>query len=87
MYNYRFPSPTHQPSLFFYKKSCALVNDLVQKSKAAVEALLDPSENTVEYIRLHTGKNKEIIIAPAREYTLIAVQEPISTDVAVVAKE
>ena len=66
---------------------CALVNDLVQKSKAAVEALLDPSENTVEYIRLHTGKNKEIIIAPAREYTLIAVQEPISTDVAVVAKE
>ena len=57
---------------------CALVNDLVQKSKAAVEALLDPSENTVEYIRLHTGKNKEIIIAPAREYTLIAVQEPIT---------
>jgi predicted regulator of Ras-like GTPase activity (Roadblock/LC7/MglB family) len=56
---------------------CALVNDLVQKSKAAVEALLDPSENTVEYIRLHTAKNKEIIIAPAREYTLIAVQEPV----------
>ena len=56
---------------------CALVNDLVQKSKTAVESLLDPSENTVEYIRLHTGKNKEIIIAPAREYTLIAVQEPI----------
>ena len=39
---------------------CALVNDLVQKSKSAVESLLDPSENTVEYIRLHTGKNKEI---------------------------
>ena len=81
-------SITHSSTFpFFYKKSCALVNDLVQKSKAAVEALLDPSENTVEYIRLHTGKNKEIIIAPAREYTLIAVQEPISTDVAVVAKE
>ena len=75
------------PTFFIFFKSCALVNDLVQKSKAAVEALLDPSENTVEYIRLHTGKNKEIIIAPAREYTLIAVQEPISTDVAVVAKE
>jgi hypothetical protein len=67
---------------------CALVNDLVQKSKAAVEALLDPSENTVEYIRLHTAKNKEIIIAPAREYTLIAVQEPIqAADGAVTKKE
>ena len=55
---------------------CALVSDLVNKSHTAVGLLMEASENKVEYLRLHTAKNKEIIIAPEKDYTLIAVQEP-----------
>ena len=55
---------------------CALVNGLVQKSQAALSTLLDPSENTAEYLRLRT-KQREIIIAPGKDYTLVVVQENV----------
>ena len=55
---------------------CALVNGLVQKSQAALSTLLDPSENTAEYLRLRT-KKREIIIAPGKDYTLVVVQENV----------
>ena len=55
---------------------CALVNGLVQKSQAALSTLLEPSENTAEYLRLRTNK-REIIIAPGKDYTVVVVQETV----------
>ena len=55
---------------------CALVNGLVQKSQAALSTLLEPSENTAEYLRLRT-KKREIIIAPGKDYTVVVVQETV----------
>lgn len=54
---------------------CALVNDLVQKSQAAMAMLMDPSESAVEYLRLHTANKKELIISPGKDYTVVAVQD------------
>ena len=54
---------------------CALVNDLVQKSQAAMAMLMDPSESAVEYLRLHTSNKKELIISPGKDYTVVAVQD------------
>ena len=57
---------------------CALVSNLVAKCNRAVPDLLEPAESTIDYLRLHTEKNKEIIVAPHKDFTLVAVQEPVS---------
>lgn len=54
-------------------KIAALLSDLCLSAQYACNSLLDPSESTLEKIRLHTDQN-EIIIALGRECTLVAFQ-------------
>ena len=45
---------------------CALVSGLIAKCNRAVPNLLEPAESTIEYLRLHTEKNKEIMMRVLR---------------------
>eukprot|EP01002_Notosolenus_urceolatus_P000455 NODE_11103_length_418_cov_13.308943_g9981_i0.p2 GENE.NODE_11103_length_418_cov_13.308943_g9981_i0~~NODE_11103_length_418_cov_13.308943_g9981_i0.p2 ORF type:complete len:104 (-),score=26.46 NODE_11103_length_418_cov_13.308943_g9981_i0:38-349(-) len=53
-----------------------LITNIVAKAKSAVKELDPQKQDELLFLRIRSRKH-EILIAPERDYTLIAIQDPI----------